>query len=413
MAMHPPQEWPASTGRSSSRSSIRSSSRPASDDSSYRSMGSSGVLPKPGPSTASTWKPAFDNPPATSPNCAPDWPSPSACQKTTGTSLSEPHSCTCSIGRPYGRRPVLMHTYRKLGSGRAVGIELFRGDLLADLLERAPDEPRHVHLRDADLLRDLRLREPLEEAEVQDAPLALVEHLEPWRQHRAVLRHLVLVLHVAERLERIEILTVFGAAAGRERQRRVRATGLERLEHLFLLDARRLRELGDRRRASELHRQPFDELGELHVQLLQAARDTHRPAAVAEVALDLADDVRRCVRRELDAAREVEAIDCLDQADRPDLHQVVELFAAVAVPACERAHQRHVLLDQLLACRKVAFLVVPAEQDLVTLSHEPKPSSSDERTDRRRERRRLSTRAHGAGSRRRSAPARSRRATPT
>src|SRR5919201_2521578 len=42
-------------------------------------------------------------------------------------------------------------------------------DLLADLLERAPDQPRDVHLRDPDLLGDLRLREDLEEAKVQDA----------------------------------------------------------------------------------------------------------------------------------------------------------------------------------------------------------------------------------------------------
>ena len=40
----------------------------------------------------------------------------------------------------------------------------------------------------------------------------------------------------ADRLERIELLAVLLRAAGRERERRVRAAGLERLEHLFLLD---------------------------------------------------------------------------------------------------------------------------------------------------------------------------------
>jgi len=87
------------------------------------------------------------------------------------------------------------------------------------------------------------------------------------------------------------------------------------------------------------------------------------------MALDLADDVRRRVRRELDAAAEVEAVDRLDQADRPDLHEVVELLPAVAVAAGERAHERHVLLDQLLAGGEVALLVVAAEQQLVALTH--------------------------------------------
>src|SRR5581483_10643928 len=89
------------------------------------------------------------------------------------------------------------------------------------------------------------------------------------------------------------------------------------------------------------------------------------PAAVAEVALDLADDVRRRVGRQLDAAVEVEAVDRLDQADRADLDEILELLAPERVAPRERAHERHVLLDQLLARLQVALLVVAAEQDLV------------------------------------------------
>jgi hypothetical protein len=47
------------------------------------------------------------------------------------------------------------------------------------------------------------------------------------------------------------------------------------------------------------------------------------------VPLDLADDVRRRVGRELDAAVDVEAVDRLDKPDAADLHEVLELFAAV------------------------------------------------------------------------------------
>ena len=82
----------------------------------------------------------------------------------------------------------------------------FLDDLGADLLERAPDQPRDVHLRDPDLLRDLRLREPVEEAQVQDATLAFVERTEARLEHGAVLRDLVLVLLLADRLERVELV---------------------------------------------------------------------------------------------------------------------------------------------------------------------------------------------------------------
>src|SRR5262249_31118163 len=248
-------------------------------------------------------------------------------------------------------------------------------NFLADLLQGSSDETRDVHLRDADLLRDLRLRQPFEEAQVEDRPLAVVEHAKAGLEQRAVLRDLVLVLDLAERLERIELLAVLLAAALRQREGRVRAAGLERLEHFFLFDACGLRELGDRRRAAELNGQLLDQLREADVQLLEPARHAHSPAAVAEMALDLADDVRRRVRRELDAAREVEAVDRLDQPDRPDLHEVVQLLAAIGVAPRERADERHVLLDQLLAGLQVALLVVATQEDLVVLSHAVPPSS--------------------------------------
>jgi hypothetical protein len=86
------------------------------------------------------------------------------------------------------------------------------------------------------------------------------------------------------------------------------------------------------------------------------------------VALDLADDVRRRVGGELDAAVEVEAVDRLDQADAADLDEILELLAAVAVAPRQRADEREVLLDELLSRGEVALLVVAAEEDLVGLA---------------------------------------------
>src|SRR5215211_1183692 len=247
---------------------------------------------------------------------------------------------------------------RDAAAGRL--LDLVGGDLGANLLERPPDQARDVHLRDPDLLGDLRLSQALEEAQVQDHPLAVVEHLEARLEHDAVLGDLVLVLVV-----------VAAPTARRERHRAVGAAAFERLEHLFLLDAGRLRQLGDRGRAAELNRQLLDDARELDVQLLEAARHAHRPPLVAEVTLDLADDIRRRVRGQLDAAIDVEAVDRLDQADRADLDEVLELLAAVRVAPRERAHERHVVLDQLLARGDVALLVVTLEEELVVACHQP------------------------------------------
>src|SRR5918911_1309564 len=99
--------------------------------------------------------------------------------------------------------------------GVAAGVVLLGRDLVADLLQRATDQPRDVHLRDPDLLGDLRLRQPLEEAQVEDLPLAVVQDAEARRQDRTVLRDLVRVLLRADRLERVEVGLVVASAPGR------------------------------------------------------------------------------------------------------------------------------------------------------------------------------------------------------
>src|SRR6476661_4084641 len=176
------------------------------------------------------------------------------------------------------------------------------------------------------------------------------------------------MLQRADRFERIKLLPVIAPTASRrERERGVSATGLECLEHLLLFHACSLGELGDRWRTCELDGQLLDELRQLNVELLEPARDAYRPALVAEVALDLPADVRRRIRREREAAVDVETIERLDQPDRTDLDEVIELLAAVGITARERTNERHVPLDQLFARLQVAAFVVPAQQDFVGL----------------------------------------------
>jgi catechol 2,3-dioxygenase-like lactoylglutathione lyase family enzyme len=59
-----------------------------------------------------------------------------------------------------GREP---HFDRVAAPTRPLGHLGFLRDLRADLLERSPDQPGDVHLGDADLVGDLRLRQPAEE----------------------------------------------------------------------------------------------------------------------------------------------------------------------------------------------------------------------------------------------------------
>ena len=225
-----------------------------------------------------------------------------------------------------------------------------------------------MHLRDADALGDLALREALEEAQVEDVALALVELREARRERRAVLHRVVGLFLAAEVVDEAGVLlAALAVGRGLQRDGVVGLARLERLEHLFGGGVGGLGELVDGRRALQLGDELVDHLVEADVELLQAARHAHRPALVAEVALDLADDVGRRVRRQLDAALEVEAVDRLDEADGADLDEVVEVLAARGVAPRQRPHQREVHGDELLARLAVAVQVVAAQQVLVEL----------------------------------------------
>ena len=70
----------------------------------------------------------------------------------------------------------------------------------------------------------------------------------------------------------------------------------------------------------------------------------------------------RGVGGERHVARELEAVDRLDQPDGAHLLDVLQRLAAPGVAARQRAHERQVALDQLLARRRVALVVVAAQQ---------------------------------------------------
>ena len=87
-----------------------------------------------------------------------------------------------------------------------------------------------------------------------------------------------------------------------------------------------------------------------------------RPALVAEVALQLAQDRGRGVARELRAALGLEAVDGLDQPEARHLDQVVERLVRVGVAQRQVARERQEPLGQLLARGEVALAVVPDQE---------------------------------------------------
>jgi hypothetical protein len=104
----------------------------------------------------------------------------------------------------------------------------------------------------------------------------------------------------------------------------------------------------------QVAREVADGALDLERHLLQVARHAHRPGAVAEVALDLAEDRRDRVAGERHLAGGVEAVDGLDEAQRRDLDEVVHRLVGALVAPRELPGQRQVTLDQRVAQRRVA-----------------------------------------------------------
>src|SRR5205807_2035348 len=96
--------------------------------------------------------------------------------------------------------------------------------------------------------------------------------------------------------------------------------------------------------------------------LLEIAGDVDRPALVAEVALELADDRGSGEAREFLAAPRLESLDGVQQPDRGDLDEVIQWLAAVYVAQSELARERQKAPDQLLPDGRLAVQVVGLEQ---------------------------------------------------
>ncbi len=215
---------------------------------------------------------------------------------------------------------------------------------------------------------DLRLRHLPVEAELDDAPLALVQGSEPFGHDGSVRDAVECFVVEAERLRQRVLATV---ADGRvERTQRVRVRRVERVDHLFLVGPGRLGELGHRRRAAELSGEVVEHARELHPELLEPPGDVHRPGSVAEVTPDLAEHRRHRERGELDTSVDVEALDGVDQPDGAHLDEVLERLAAPGVPRRERSHEGQQLGEHTVSGLTVAVTMVGDQQGLNVPVHD-------------------------------------------
>jgi len=216
-----------------------------------------------------------------------------------------------------------------------------------------------VNLRDTDLPSDLGLAHASEVAKMEKPPLPLVENAEPLGQNRPVLPCLVAALGRPVPLEQSSIPVAVYASGQRDGLVR---DGDEGFGNLLLPDSGFPGQLRDRRGPFELGLQLGGACSERDVQLLEPARNPDRRCSISEMPLDLADDVRNCVGRQIDAAVELEPVDRVDQSDRADLYKIVVLLTPACKAPGKLADKREVLVDQLLAGPEVSMSVVLVQQ---------------------------------------------------
>ena len=174
------------------------------------------------------------------------------------------------------------------------------------------------------------------------------------RDRLAVLDELVGGVLATEHVHERAGLAVTRRGRRVERGRLVAGRGLLGLQHLLDRAAQVLRHLAHLRRASELLGEDLRRAADRERALLEVARHAQRPALVAEMALQLAENRGCGVARELRAAAGLEPVDRLDQPEARDLEQIVERLVGVDVAQRQVARQRQEPLHELLPRGKVS-----------------------------------------------------------
>ena len=220
--------------------------------------------------------------------------------------------------------------------------------------DRPAQDPRHLHLGDADLLGDLRLGQVLDEAQRQHLALALREltrgGARPSPGRRPACSAGSSSPNVSTTMPPSPSPSSCGASS--EDAWWARAVSSDSSTS-STLSSRYSASSWHRGRPPRLRAQPLLRLLDLDRPLLRTTGHVHRPAEVAEVALELAQDRRHRERRERRAPAAVIPVHGLDQTQARHLQQIVERLAGAAVASGQLASQGQETLNQLLASAAV------------------------------------------------------------
>ena len=205
-------------------------------------------------------------------------------------------------------------------------------------------------LRDAEPRRDLALLEIAEVAKAQRLPFTGVERAQAALDRETIIGGVEVVLRPG------------GIRCVRKRERRPCLFRTQCFGKFLLVELRRSCQLRRGRVSAQVGGELATRRAHADARLLITPWYPDCAAAIAQVPLDLPEDVRDRERGELDFSVGLETIDRLDEADRPDLHEILETFAAVRIRAGDRHDQRDVRLDQAFSSGEVPLLPIRAQQ---------------------------------------------------
>jgi hypothetical protein len=208
---------------------------------------------------------------------------------------------------------------------------------LAQPGEGPGQQPRHVHLRDAEIVSDVGLGAVAVEPHGEDASLPLGQAVQQRADRDPVVDRVEIQVRIPDQVT--ELRVAVGAGRRVQRDRRVGRRRLQRTLDVVFVDAQVRRDLGGGRRAPQFGRQVGDGPVDVQAQLLHASGHVDAPRPVAEVPAQLADDGDRREPGERTPGRVV-PVDRLEQADPGHLFEVVEGLTPAAVTPGESGGER-------------------------------------------------------------------------
>jgi len=231
--------------------------------------------------------------------------------------------------------------------------------------QRPAENPRNLHLRNADLSRNLRLGHVTDEAKPQDLALPGRELARRDCHGHPIIGQAQLVILGAEGIDHRSALALAVIVGGIQRGGVMSPRGLERVKHVLDAELEIQSQLLHRRGPAGLGAQLLLGVLDLDRPLLSSPGHVHRPAQIPEISLELAKDRRHGERGERRPTAGVESVHRLDEAETGDLEQIIEGLASTVVASGQLARQRQEAPNQLVSGPAVLALMPAGEEYLV------------------------------------------------